>query len=166
MPRSLELAIEHIYKPCGLEINGIPQRESESVEYNACRLKIEGKNIVYRDAKTTQHKIGQFVTVWKRPFKSIVPFDSTDDIDILIVGVRAPNHRGQFILDKEILIKKGVVSHAANKGKLAFRVYPPWTYPSKYSAIRTQKWQLNYFIDYSNPYQYIDREKLYSLLNV
>lgn len=49
-----------------MKITKEPTREAEGSEYEACRLGLNGYNIVFRVAKTTPTKIGQFVTVWKR----------------------------------------------------------------------------------------------------
>lgn len=34
---------------------------------------------------------------------------------------------------------------------MAIRVYPGWDSPSSEQAMKTQKWQLPYFVDLSNP---------------
>ena len=138
LPYHLEMAIKHVYET----IKAI--REPECAEYGACCLAIEGKDIVYREAKTTPVKIGQFVTVWKRPIDVIIPFDSTD-MDYFVIGVSDSQNRGQFVFDRRILIEKGIMSHNSKKGKTAFRVYPPCTKPVAKQAVKTQQWQLRYF---------------------
>jgi|GEM_PF-3635531 len=35
------------------------------------------------------------------------------------------------------------------KGKMAIRVYPPWTTPTVKQAIKTQQWQLQYFFSFN-----------------
>lgn len=35
---------------------------------------------------------------------------------------------------------------SGEKGKLSFRIYPPWSKPVAKEAIRTQEWQLKYFL--------------------
>lgn len=45
------------------------RREVASSEYGACRLGLDDYTIVFRVAKTTPTKIGQFVTIWKRPIQ-------------------------------------------------------------------------------------------------
>jgi hypothetical protein len=119
--------------------------EPESVEYGACRFVLDGKNIVFRVAKITPKKVGQFVTVWKRPDKTTMPFESTDSIDFIIIYVADEEKRGQFIFDKEMLIKKGIISNDDKIGKMGIRVYPPWSSPESKQGLSTQKWQLNYF---------------------
>lgn len=72
---------------------------------------------------------------------------------------------GQFIFPKEILIKHNILKSSSTKGKMGMRVYPSWDNPTSKQAIKTQSWQLPYFIDLSNldliP---IDKMKKLSLL--
>ena len=75
-----------------------------------------------------------------------VPYDSTDNIDRLIINVCQNGYIGQFIFDREILIKKKILTHEEILGKMAFRVYPPWSKPTSKQAITTQKWQLDYYV--------------------
>lgn len=166
LPINLELAIEQLYTKAGMKITQLPILENESIEYNACRFSIENKNIVFREGKTTPTKIGQFVTSWKRPVDIIVPFDSTDDIDFFIVGAADEKNIGQFIFDKNILIEKGIMSHINKKGKTAFRIYPPWTYPTSKQATNTQKWQIQYFVDFTNKDKMSNKEKIRYLLHM
>ena len=149
LPKSLQIAIQLIYLPAGLQLSSFPTREKESSDYGACRLSLLGKNIVYRDAKTTPNKMGQFVTIWKRPFPGaeITPFDENDEIDFIVIGVADETHRGQFIFNREVLIRKGLISQDGKGGKLSFRIYPPWSKPIVKSAIQTKNWQLDYFFE-------------------
>ncbi|MGM5630239.1 MepB family protein [Apibacter raozihei] len=163
LPINLELAIKHLYAESGMKITQYPVRENESLEYNACRFSIKNKNVLFREGKTTPTKIGQFVTCWKRLSDIILPFDSNDDIEFLIIGSADKDNVGQFIFDKNILIKKGIMSNEDNKGKTAFRIYPPWTFPTSKQAIKTQKWQLQFFVDFTNKNIPIDKEKVISL---
>jgi hypothetical protein len=148
LPHQLNSAIENIYHPAGLHITQAPQREIESSEYDACRFGLNNQNIVFRVAKTTPTKIGQFVTLWKRPSPAseIAPLDVNDNISHVVVTVFDENHRGQFVFNQDILSKKGVMSRAGIGGKRAIRVYPPWTQPIAKQAIKTQQWQLQYFL--------------------
>jgi hypothetical protein len=45
------------------------------------------------------------------------------------------------------LIKKGIISAAKKKGKRGFRVYPIWDETKNKQAQKTQKWQLDFFIE-------------------
>ena len=148
IPNDLISAIKNIYKPAGMQITATPSREAESSEYGACRFDLNQCHIAFRVAKITPTKIGQFVTLWKRPKPSdhIMPLDITDNIDFVIIHVSDGIHHGQFIFNQKILCAKGILSHGDKKGKLAFRVYPAWTNPSSKQALKTQQWQLPYFL--------------------
>lgn len=141
-------AIEQIYEPAGMTLTNEAQREEESAEYGACRFGLDGQTIVYRVAKTTPTKIGQFVTLWKRPTPAseIAPLDTGDGVAFVVVSVADETHRGQFVFDRKILVAKGVMSIDGEGGKRAIRVYPPWSRPVAKQAVKTQQWQLKYFL--------------------
>ncbi|AOZ93407.1 MepB family protein [Paenibacillus crassostreae] len=164
LPNHLEMAIKHVYEAIGMTVTKEAIREPECAEYGACSLEIEGKDIVFREAKTTPVKIGQFVTIWKRPIDEIIPFDSTDNVDFIVIGVSDSQNQGQFVFDKRILIEKGIMSHNGKKGKTAFRVYPPWTKPVVKQAVKTQQWQLRYFFPFGSNVA-IDQESIRKLFN-
>ncbi|MDN2700717.1 MepB family protein [Janthinobacterium sp. SUN100] len=134
---------------------GLPQApvpEAESAEYGACRAELHGKRLVLRVAKTTPTKIGQFVTVWKRPHPDadIAPLDEADPVDIVIIAVADDvgdgARHGFFIFPRSVLIERGVMSRADQGGKRALRVYPPWCAPESTQAQRTQRWQAAWFV--------------------
>lgn len=134
-----------VYDKCSLIISEY-KPEPESKEYGACRFDLGGRKIIYRNAKITPKKSGQFVTFWKRNENGpIEPFFETDQIDFYVVNVRTENKFGQFVFPKSVLIKKGIISTKKREGKRAFRVYPSWDKTNNKQAERTQKWQLNYF---------------------
>ena len=136
-----------VYAPSGFD-SSLPQIESESAEYGACTFILNGLSICFRVAKITPTKIGQFVTLWKRTGKSpIQPFDLSDSIDFVVVSVRKGDLFGQFVFPKLALCEKGIVSKNAQGGKRAFRVYPPWDNTISPQAQKTQKWQLEYFLE-------------------
>lgn len=124
------------------------QLEAESSEYEACRFGLDGRAIVFRVAKTRRAKLRQFVTLWKRPTpdSEIVPLDLADKVDSVVISVADADRRGQFIFSKQLLLEKGVMSCEGKGGKRAIRVYPPWVVPTAKEAIRTQRWQTEYFL--------------------
>lgn len=147
-PKDLDIAIQDVYELSGIMVLNITI-EAESAEYGACRFVIDGHNAVFRVAKTTPTKIGQFVTLWKRPTTSgiIAPLDISDGIDFVVVCVSdGATHWGQFIFDQKILVSKGIMSKNCKGGKRAIRIYPPWTKPVAKDAVKTQLWQLPYFV--------------------
>jgi hypothetical protein len=106
--------------------------------------------------------VGQFVTCWKRNSAGITsPFDEKDDFAFYLIQVNSKIEKGLFIFPKSVLIKKGIVSTKNKDGKRGFRVYPIWDKPTSKQAIKTQQWQMNYFIDLTN----IDLSLAKNLLN-
>lgn len=146
----LLLSKESIFDKADLQITSL-QKESESEEYSAFRFQINSKDICYREAKITPTKTGQFVTLWKRNQTGIIePFDYSDNIDFVIVSVRKDQNWGQFIFPKKILLEKDVFSTQNKEGIRATRVYPPWDETTSKQAQKTQKWQLDYFFNFSD----------------
>jgi len=149
IPNDLIIAKELVYDSCNFECSE-PQSELESQDYNAFEFKINNLSIKFRTAKITPTKTGQFVTLWKRNKNGIIePFDLNDAIDFVIVNVRKEDLLGQFIFPKSILLQKGIFSTATKEGIRATRVYPPWDKTSSKQALKTQKWQLDYFYEIS-----------------
>jgi hypothetical protein len=142
-----------------------PTVELESTEYGACRFLLNDSNVLFRTAKITPTKTGQFVTLWKRINQGpIQPFDNNDLIDLFIISVRTENHFGLFIFPKSILITKEIVSDK-KEGKRAIRVYPSWDITNNKQAQKTQKWQLDYFLEIpQNSTTSLDQTILQSLL--
>jgi hypothetical protein len=137
-----------------------PILEPESSEYGACTFVLNNLNIRYRTAKITPTKTGQFVTLWKRINQGpIQPFDSNDPIDLFIISTRKEDHFGLFIFPKSVLITKEIVSDK-KEGKRAIRVYPPWDVTTSKQAQKTQKWQLDYFLEIN---QRMDLKRVESL---
>lgn len=138
-----------IYKPSGLILQNL-KIEDESEDYGAAEFSINHHSVKFRVGKITPTKIGQFVTFWKRLGKGpILPYDFNDSFDFLVVSVRAENHFGQFIFPKAVLCEKGIVSCNGKEGKRAMRIYPPWDKAENSQAKKTQAWQLQYFIKFS-----------------
>ena len=123
-------------------------QNQESQEYKACSYEIDGVKIIERTAKITPKKIGQFVTCWQRNANGITePFKDTDDFDFFIIKVFGENSAGYFKFPKVALIKNGIISTEKKDGKRGFRVYPIWNKPTSKQAIKSQNWQLKYFIN-------------------
>ena len=154
-----------VFDPIGFELtNYILQEESSA--YSVCKFELNGNPILFRYAKTTPTKIGQFVTIWKRTEKGpIVPYEKSDNITLLIVCTKSVNRFGQFVFPQSVLAEKGISSTATKAGKRALRVYPPWDIPTSKQAQKTQDWQLSYFLEIPQ-HQTLDLEKakkLYTL---
>lgn len=120
----------------------------ESREYSACTFRLNNQIVLFRTAKITPTKIGQFVTLWKRIGNSpIIPYDKADSFDLVIISVSRDKNLGHFIFPKAILIEKGFVSENCKGGKRAMRVYPPWDTPDNQQARKSQAWQQLYFVE-------------------
>ena len=143
----LQLAEKLLYNECGFQLQHLVWN-SESANYAACSFELNIYKIQFRVANITPTKIGQFVAIWKRNNKGITaPFDVTDSLDFLIISVRESESFGQFIFPKSVLIAKGIVSQNEKGGKRGIRVYAPWNKPENKQAIKTQAWQINYFVE-------------------
>lgn len=139
-----------LYDRCSLKVSDF-EKEKESQEYYACNYKVDGKLVLSRNSKVTPKKVGQFVTFWKRNDKGpIEPFQEKDSFYYLVVNVSSEDEFGQFVFPKSELVKRGIVSTNSSEGKRAFRVYPPWDVTTSQQAIRTQKWQSDYFLKIEN----------------
>ena len=144
--RDLLLAKELAYDARGLEFKNL-KIHSESSEYAACSFELNGNKIEHRCSKITPTKTGQFVTVWKRNTEGITaPFDTSDEIDFMIITTSSDDHLGQFIFPIHVLADKGIVSANGKSGKRGIRVYPPWDKSMSKQALATQKWQSEFFL--------------------
>jgi hypothetical protein len=145
--KALSETEEQVFIPCGFELKN-PIQEKESTAYSAFTFEINTLKIVFRIAKTTPTKIGQFVTLWKRVDKGpIQPYDDTDAIDFVVINTKTTTHFGQFVFPKTVLIEQAIFTSSLKEGKRALRVYPPWDKPTSHQALKTQQWQSLYFLE-------------------
>jgi hypothetical protein len=136
-----------IFDPCGFELTN-PILEKESSDYGAYQFELNALKILFRVAKTTPTKVGQFVTLWKRNAKGpIAPFEVSDGIDLFIINTRSGDNFGQFVFPKSVLCQQGILTTDLKEGKRAIRVYPSWDITTNKQAQKTQKWQLDYFLE-------------------
>ena len=143
----LQLAEKLLYNECGFQLQHLVWN-SESANYGACSFELNNKLIQYRVANITPTKIGQFVAIWKRNNNGItVPFDVADSLDFMIISVRDSENFGQFIFPQSVLVSHGIISQNEKGGKRGIRVYAPWDKPENKQAIKTQAWQVNYFVE-------------------
>jgi hypothetical protein len=120
--------------------------EEESQEYWACRFRFGNQKIIFRKAKITPTKVGQFVTCWKRNDEGKTQaMEFTDDLDRFIIYCESGYNQGYFTFPRDILIKQGIISTSTKKGKMGIRVYPSWDKPDNAQAIKSQKWMSKYF---------------------
>ncbi|MDP1574113.1 MAG: MepB family protein [Coxiellaceae bacterium] len=121
--------------------------EKESEDYGALQFTLNNYRILFRVAKITPKKVGQFVTLWKRMNNGpIQPFDVDDPFDFIIIEIKSDRNMGHFIFPKNILCEKDIFSKNNKGGKRAMRVYAPWDKTDNKQALKTQAWQIKYFI--------------------
>ena len=143
----LQLVEKSFYNQCGFQLQNLVWN-SESTNYGACSFELNNYKIQYRVANITPTKIGQFVAVWKRNKEGITaPFDVGDSLDFMIISVRDSENFGQFIFPQSVLVSHGIISQNEKGGKRGIRVYAPWDKPENKQAIKTQAWQVNYFVE-------------------
>ena len=159
--KNLSLFKEIFLFPFEKDLSSLRKDSNEKSRiYHAASFKIGDKICLYRAAKTTGTRPGQFVTLWKRPNEKIEPFDTKDSISYVIIATEDPlgKEKGFFIFSNAVLIEKKIISNTLKnrKGKLAFRVFPPWsenfvvdgaikTQNMSLSAKKSQNWQLGYY---------------------
>ena len=143
----LQLAEKLLYNECGFQLQNLIWN-SENANYAACSFELNIYKIQFRVANITPTKIGQFVAIWKRNNEGITaPFDVSDSLDFMIISVRDSENFGQFIFPKSVLVSHGIISQNEKGGKRGIRVYAPWDKPENKQAIKTQAWQVNYFVE-------------------
>ncbi|MEO7047936.1 MAG: MepB family protein [Ferruginibacter sp.] len=146
----LELINEHIFKGCGLQITNLVT-EPESKEYAAHHFQLNGLNVVYREAKITPTKTGQFVTIWKRNKEGITtPFDISDDNDLYLIAAKKDTHSGIFIFPKAVLYHHKILSGTDSAGKRGTRLYASWDLVTSKQAQKTKDWQVDHFLEFTS----------------
>ena len=149
-----------VYNKCSLNISKI-NNEVEGDAYDACQFQLNSMKIIFRSAKITPKKIGQFVSFWKRNTKGTTePYSETDQFDFYVINVKADKRLGQFVFPKSELINKGIVTTEKKEGKRGFRVYPKWDKAQNKQAEKSQEWQLKFFYEID---QKIDFKKVNEL---
>lgn len=160
--KDFEFAQRHIYVPNTFNI-GHPIADVESTEYGAGYYTLNGLKIIVRTAKITPKKIGQFVAIWQRDDDGITQPQHIDgDFDLLIINCHANELFGQFIFPKSALAKHGIISTRKKRGKNGIRVYPIWDKTINKQAIKTQNWQLEYFLEVNETTDLVRAKQLYS----
>ncbi|KEI83209.1 MepB [Clostridium botulinum A2 117] len=139
-----------IYNPNNLVIKNVHE-EKQNSEYAGGIFQLNHRTIRFRMSKVTPNKVGQFVSFWEKDENmQNQAFFYESAPDLLVITCTTDNKLGQFIFPKKILLEKKILRTYLEKGKMAMRVYPIWDTPSSNQAIKTQKWQLPYFIDLSD----------------
>lgn len=146
----IRFLVDHLFHPLGVSIADVKTMD-ESVDYDAHTFRANSHLVIFRKAKITPKKIGQFVTIWKRNLGKItVPYDIKDDFSCLMILVEREAKVGIFIFPKSILHLHNIISDITSDGKRGFRVYPTWDLPTNKQALSSQIWQSVFFIDLSS----------------
>lgn len=162
MQQSVKLIKEVVAAIGNHEMDDLIQEEQNS-EYEGVRFNLLNQTYRSRLAKSTPKKQGYFVVFWDKDDKyKNQPFSYLSSPDRVIVTVMDNEKVGQFIFPKTVLHKQGILSSEISKGKMAIRVYPSWISNLNPSAAKTQKWQVEYFVDLSHK---MDLDKLTYLYN-
>lgn len=161
----LEQISQLLFKPLGIETtNVVAQKVNEN--YSAHTFMINEYKVVFRAAKITPTKTGQFVALWNRNEAGISkPYSWSDNNDFYIIAARKYSNFGVFIFPKDILLQNRVLTDNLKEGKRGFRVYPIWDETTNKQAIRTQLWQTNYFFDLSDENK-IDLKRVKEFFNL
>ena len=151
MNKELQKLENRLLKNIDLKISAITQ-DTDCEEYSGYNFQLQQLNIKYRKAKVTPKKNGLFVTLWKRNIKGQTePFNHNDQFNFYIIAGEHSDKSGYFIFPRLLLAEKHILTSDSKEGKRGFRVYPVWDIPQNKQAEKTQKWQLEYFIDTALP---------------
>ncbi|MCG3402142.1 MepB family protein [Staphylococcus massiliensis] len=139
-------------------LRGLFKMDKETIEIEPFNQAYESCTFVYgretyrsRIVHRTPKKKGYFTALWtKRDNGTNRPFRDSETCDYTIIMINDGAHQGYFRFPKQIMIHKGISSSSAHKGKMAFRVYPPWEDELNATAARSQSWQLRYFRKINN----------------
>ncbi|PWH86102.1 MepB family protein [Brumimicrobium oceani] len=164
-PSELELLVKKIFIPSAIRLTGL-SLEKESKAYLAYTFLLNGRKSIFRKAKITPTKTGQFVAIWKRNKEGITaPYSIFDSLEYMIIFTEKEQEKGVFIFPKEALHQNKILSDEKLNGKRGIRVYPPWDEPKNNQAMKTQIWQKKYFLHLNDlkANQTRQKEILYSI---
>jgi hypothetical protein len=163
---ALTVVNKTVYEPNQLTIKSI-QEEQQNAKYGAGTFQLSSRTVRFRVANKTPTKVGQFVAFWEKDENNKnQPYSYDEAPDVLVITTfKDDNEFGQFVFPKEILLNHDILRSSSTKGKMAIRVYPSWDKPPSKQAMKTQAWQLPYFLDMRYPDKSLTEKllELYSL---
>ncbi|WP_024602485.1 MepB family protein [Pseudoalteromonas sp. TB41] len=182
----LLIILQNNFAPSGYKLPNADELipHNQNAQYHGYAFTLNQKRIIYRKAKITPDRPGAFLALWKRPadLSNSKPIPLANEFDYLLVAVSsdglttsnnqvANTQSGFFLFPVGLLVKKGIVTGRNQKGKTAFRVFPPWsesralkgTGAFSNSAKVTQRWQCDYFLN-QNQHGLVDLIKLNNIL--
>ena len=119
-------------------------------EYEGMVLRIVDSNQLIRSrlAKKTPKKSGYFAVFWEKNQEGRNrPFDDQNFPDFLAIVIVDGDQQGFFMIPHDVAVEKKLLTSSKGQGKMALRFYPPWCMNLNKTALTTQKWQVDYFID-------------------
>lgn len=120
--------------------------ESQNEAYYGMYIRSKGITYRVRKAKQTPKKEGQFVVLWEKDENNQNQAYAAHTFpDYLVVFCEHPNGGGYFIFPQAVLQFEKILRTEHHRGKMGFRLYPPWDEPKSKTAMKTQKWQCPYF---------------------
>ncbi|MDG4957509.1 MepB family protein [Lactococcus lactis] len=131
----------------------IVKYEEQNIDYEGAILYDTQKGHLIRSrlGKLTPKKSGFFTVFWEQDIQGRNhPFCAQESPDFLLVAVYDENRKGIFLIPKAVTIDQKILSTNTQKGKMAMRFYPVWCQGLNPTAQKTQRWQLEYFIDLSD----------------
>ncbi len=142
---ALDYVNKMIYEPNDLPVKSV-QEEKQNSKYGAGTFRLSSRTVRFRVANITPTKVGQFVAFWEKDENNTnQPFTYEEAPDLLVITTFTDDGEfGQFIFPKEVLFKQNILRSNSTKGKM---VYSSWDKPTSKQAMKTQKWQLPYFVD-------------------
>lgn len=142
------------------------QADAECAQYNGYSFRLGKRCVIFRNAKITPKKTGQFVTLWKRNQDGItIPYDVQDRVDFFLIITKKDKRMGFFFFDKKAFVEHHILTHGNREGKRGFRLYSSWDEPESKQARQTQEWQSAYFIDMEGRLQEEALTKLRNILS-
>lgn len=149
---ALHYVTKRIYEPNGFIVKSI-EEEKQNAKYGAGTFQLSSRTVRFRVANKTSTKLGQFVAIWEKDQNNQnQPFTYEEAPDLLVITTFDTDGRfGQFIFPKEVLFKNNIFRSSSTIGKMAIRVYTSWDEPTSKQALKTQEWQLAYFVDMRDP---------------
>ena len=143
----LSVSLLKNYFPTAKLIN----EEYQNQEYEGILFQDDQYSYRSRLAKKTEKKVGYFVVFWEKdPTNKNRAYSYEQAPDFTLVWVVDDQHLGYFRFPKQLLKEKKILRDSRQPGKMAIRVYPTWSTSLNPTAQRTQRWQLDYFVEVTN----------------
>ena len=162
-----------LYDPCGA---GFAYLHENASVHNATFS--GGINVLHRMCYRRKYKLMNEryeCTLTKMLGGLQVPFDVSDDVDLVVLGVEGDERklRGCYFFPQDVLVAQSVFSVGHEGGLTAVSLYPPFAIPSirisegRRDRIRVmQQWQAEFYVDLTDSCVFEDsRRKFLEILN-